>query len=268
MPAPVLITTDLDQTLIFSRQATRRLGGGLPADIVEETGGQAISEIAMQARDSLRALPPHAHLCPATTRTVSQLVRLRLPVPVRYAIAANGGTVLIDGEPDAGWAARMHRALVSVAPLSAAQELLAGLAGSPWLLHTRHPDDLFSLAIVDPAALRSDELGAVSRACAAMGWRASLHGRKLYLLPAVLRKESAAAFVADRIAAAAGTAPRRFAAGDTLLDEAMLDAADLAWIPAGSELARHRHDGSKARVTRLPGHAAAAQITREWLDAS
>ncbi|HEX9031310.1 MAG TPA: hypothetical protein VF834_05655, partial [Streptosporangiaceae bacterium] len=80
-----------------------------------------------------------------------------------------------------------------------------------------------------------------------------------------LGKERAAAFVAERIAGQSGAMPRWLAAGDTEHDQPMLMAADVAWAPAGSDLAQQEPAG--VRVTRLPGHAAAAQITREWLDA-
>ncbi len=44
----------------------------------------------------------------------------------------------------------------------------------------------------------------------------------------------------------------------------MLADADLAWVPAGSELASASPDPAFV-ITRQPGHAAAAQITSEWL---
>ena len=95
MPDPVLIATDVDRTLIFSQRATRQLGGVLPADAVEATGGQAAGELCWAARDALTALPGHVRLCLATSRSVRRLLRLRLPFRVHYAIAANGGVILV-----------------------------------------------------------------------------------------------------------------------------------------------------------------------------
>lgn len=263
-PAPVLITTDLDRTLVFSRRATELLGGALPADVIEIRAGRITGELARAAREALLALPPHVRLCPATSRTSGQLARLGLPFSYRYAIAANGGVVLVDGQPDPAWAARTRRELAEVAPVSAVQTLLAGFDGSPWLQRAGAADDMSGFAIVEPAKLPVEVLAVIAASSLRLGWRTSLIGRKLYLFPAGFGKELAAAFVADRVAEQAGLQPLRLAAGDAEHDRSMLAEADLAWTPAGSDLARG--NPAKARVTRLPGHAAAAQITEEWLE--
>jgi hypothetical protein len=124
-------------------------------------------------------------------------------------------------------------------------------------------DDMCCMAIVDLALFGADEYAAIAHRCRELGWEASLVGRKLYAFPAGFGKEHAAAHVAQRVAALAGAAPRRLAAGDTEHDRRMLADADLAWVPAGSELAAA--GGPDLVITRQPGHAAAAQITRAWL---
>jgi hypothetical protein len=262
--APVLITTDLDRTLIFSRLATRELGGALPADAIEVRGGRVTGELSHLARDSLRALPSNVRLCPATSRNPGQLARLRLPFPFRYGIAANGGVVLVDGDPDPAWSGRTRRELAEAAPADAAAALLASFAGSSWLLRSGVIDEMSCFAIVDPAKLPADVLAVIADRSLAMGWRTSLIGRKLHLFPAGFGKERAAVYVAERVAEQSGLPPLRLAAGDAEHDRSMLAAADHAWTPAGSDIARD-HPG-QARITRLPGHAAAAQITREWLE--
>ncbi len=266
MPDPVLITTDLDRTLIFSQRATSQLGGGLPADAVEMTGGRTAGELSWAARAALVALPAHVVMCLATSRSLPRLTRLRLPFAVDYAIAANGGVVLADGQPDLEWAARIRRELAAIAPAGRVRQVLARHEGSGWLDRLGEADALCCLAIVDPVALPADQLARLTADCASLGWQASLIGRKLYVFPRGLGKEHAAAFVAERVAATAGVRPRRLAAGDTEHDRPMLEAADRAWVPAGSDLAGGAAAGF--RVTTLPGHSAAAQITREWLAAS
>lgn len=299
MTRHVLITTDLDRTLLFSRRAIAQLGGGLPADPVEtpagradaaagedghaargegagQTGagrtgaGHAGAELSHAARDNLMALPPHARLCVATSRSVSRLARLRLPFAMPYAIAANGGVVLIDGEPDRGWAARIDKVMAAAAPAAVVRTVLAGPSGAgdqpdrEWLIRMGDADDMCCLAIVELDLLTGDGLAAVAGRCAELGWEASLIGRKLYAFPAGLGKEHAAAYVAERISALTGGMPVRLAAGDTEHDRRMLADADRAWVPAGSELAPSAA-GSGFAITREPGHAAAAQITADWL---
>jgi hypothetical protein len=303
MTSPVLITTDLDRTLLFSARATAQLGGALPADPVEALAGEqgsrsAGAELCRAARDCLAGLPPHARLCVATSRSVRRLARLRLPFPVPYAIAANGGVILIDGVPEPQWEARTKRLLAAAAPAEVVRGVLAGsdaalgslgslgslgLLGSrgslasglgasgsaaydgpPWLVRMGDADDMCCMAIVDLALFGADEYAAIAHRSRELGWEASLVGRKLYAFPAGFGKEHAAAHVAEMVGALAGAAPRRLAAGDTEHDRRMLADADLAWVPAGSELAAGGA-GPDLVITRQPGHAAAAQITSEWL---
>ena len=284
MTRHVLITTDLDRTLLFSRRAIAQLGGGLQADPVETlagrgwagrgagglANGQAGAELSHAARENLIALPPHARLCGATSRSVSRLARLRLPFAMPYAIAANGGVVLIDGEPDRSWTARIDKVMAAAAPAAVVRTVLAGPSGAgdqparEWLNRMGDADDMCCLAIVDLDLLTGDGLAAVAGRCAELGWEASLIGRKLYAFPAGFGKEHAAAYVAERISALTGGMPVRLAAGDTEHDRRMLADADRAWVPAGSELAQSAA-GSGFAITREPGHAAAAQITADWL---
>ena len=283
MTRPVLITTDLDRTLLFSRRATAQLGGALPAEPVETPGGPAApetgAELCYAARDCLAALPAHATLCVATSRSVSRLARLRLPFATPFAIAANGGVVLVDGVPDQNWATRTKRLLAAVAPAAEVRAVLAGrdsrgrpdagpgsASGPAWLLRMGDDDELCCLAIVDLAFFGPGEFGPLARRCGELGWEASLIGRKLYAFPVGFGKEHAALYVAELMAAHAGAAPLRLAAGDTEHDRRMLAGADVAWVPAGSELAALPSPaGGEFTVTRQPGHAAAAQITSEWL---
>jgi hydroxymethylpyrimidine pyrophosphatase-like HAD family hydrolase len=268
--SPVLVTTDLDRTLLFSRRAIAQLGGALPADPVETQG----AELSRAARDSLAALPAHARLCVATSRSVSRLARLRLPFATPYAIAANGGVVLIDGAPDRGWAARTEKLLAAAAPAAVIRAVLAapcgpagglGVAETRWLIRMGDTDDMCCMAIIDLDVFGDDEFSAIARRCGELGWEASLIGRKLYAFPAGFGKEHAAAYVAERISALAGAAPFRLAAGDTEHDRRMLADADRAWVPAGSELAASA-SGGEFLVTPQPGHAAAAQIAADWLE--
>jgi hypothetical protein len=268
MTRPVLITTDLDRTLLFSARATTQLGGALPADPVETLTGEpaarsAGAELSRAARDCLMALPQHARLCVATSRSVGRLARLRLPFPVPYAIAANGGVILIDGVPEPRWEARTKRLLGAAAPAEVLRGVLAG-DSPPWLVRMGDADDMCCMAMVELALFGREEYAEIADRCRELGWEASLVGRKLYAFPAGFGKEHAADYVAERVAALAGAAPRRLAAGDTEHDRLMLADADLAWVPAGSELAV-ASPYPVFVITQQPGHAAAAEITSEWL---
>ena len=240
-----LVATDLDRTLIFSPAATARLGGALPSRPVEVVDGVVISELADVVARGLEALAAQAFLVPTTTRTVAQLQRVALPA-TRYAVAANGGVVL-DGEvPDAEWAGRVKAALADAMPLDEAVAVLTDACPGARI---REAEGLFCYAVGEPAALADAALS-----LADSGWRPERQGRKLYLLPPDLGKAQAVAYVAGLVGA-----DRVLAAGDSLLDEAMVVGADRGWVPAASPLAAAPLPPS-VTVTREPGHAAAAEI--------
>ena len=159
VPCSVLITTDLDRTLIFSPRATSQLGGGLPADAVEVSGGQ----LCRAARAALSALPANAQICVATSRSVSRLARLRLPFALGYAIAANGGVVLVDGTPDPRWAARISQLLARAAPAARVRALMHG---APWLARMGDVDEMCVLAITGEPLLGAEQLADVADRCA------------------------------------------------------------------------------------------------------
>lgn len=260
----LVITSDLDQTLIFSPRATARLGGALPADPVDVVGGQTVSEMARTVAAGIRALPDHAEFVPATTRTIAQLRRLRLPVPSRYTVVACGGIVLIDGVPDAEWQLRRRRTAREIASAGVAHRLLEALSDEPWLMRFAQADDVFSYAIVDPALVDDEQLSVLAASCATIGWRSTLQGRKLYLLPTNLCKSAAVNYVVERLTAESRERPYHVAAGDSLLDRAMVSAANAAWVPAESALAAATDLPPTVQITPRPGHEAAAHIVASW----
>jgi hypothetical protein len=261
-PTPILITTDLDRTLIFSPRATAELGGGLPARVVERIGDRVISEMADEVWRALEDLPSHVHLVPATTRIPEQLDRINLPNLSRYRIATNGGVVIRDGHPDLEWDRKL--AAASRGNCAAAAAILERFASQLGGIDLRDAGQ-FVYAIVDPQAVKPVVLQQIQAAAAELDWRMSARGRKLYLLPAGLTKDAAASHVHQQLTAELGIAPIRFAAGDMPFDRAMLEASDRAWVPSGSELAGSADLDPHLTITAEPGHAAAREITGEWL---
>lgn len=254
----VLLATDLDQTLIFSPAAAAR-GPQRPARVVEVLDDRPISLLSAATEQGLTELAARAVVVPVTTRTRAQLERIDLPWRPRHAVVASGAGILVDGEPDAGWArAVITRLAASGAPLSALEALFAGYRDRPWLLRARPADGAFLVAQVEdlPAA----ELAEVSQACTGLGWRAVHQGRKLYVLPLGLHKADAVAAVRERSGAGL-----LWAAGDTLLDAEMLALAERGWLPAGSELDRLGHTAPHLTRTREAGLAAAEQIVTDCL---
>ena len=266
MTAPVMIASDLDQTLIFSPHAAAR-GPHRQARVIEVLEGRTISLLSHDTEQGLVALAGRAVVVPATTRTRAQFVRLDLPATSRWAVVASGAVVLDRGEPDRAWSRGVAEKLgVDSAPVTVLQEMLQGYGDREWLLRVRDADDVFLVAAVDADLLHDDELADVTADCGSLGWRAVHQGRKLYLLPNALDKAAAVREVAERVADELGERPLLLAAGDTQLDSGMLAAAAHGWFPAGSELDRLGYSAPHVSRTTEPGLAASEQIVSAWLE--
>lgn len=264
---PVLIATDLDQTLIFSPTAAAR-GEHRSSRVVEVLDGKTISLMSEQTRLGLLDVAECATLVPTTTRTQAQYARIDLPMTSRYAIVASGAVILLDGQPDAEWTDQVVQRLAEdSAPVTELREVLQGYADREWLLRLRDADDVFLVAAVDADLLHGDELAAVSGHCGTLGWRTVHQGRKLYVLPNGLDKAAAVQRVVDLVTLDQGRGePLLLAAGDTGLDRGMLELAAHGWFPAGSELDRLGYTAPGVTRTRGPGLSASEEIVQAWLE--
>lgn len=257
-----VVCLDLDRTIIYSAAA---LGLDVPdADAprllcVELYRGTPLSFMTEPAAQTIVDLQAVATVVPTTTRTPEQLARVHLPgLPPRYAIASNGGHLLVDGVPDPDWSATVRARLSACAPLAEIETHLDARGGS-FVLNRRTAGDLFSYTVVDRAALPDTWVDDLAAWCGPRGWTVSLQGRKVYAVPRPLTKSAAAAEVRERV----GGGPL-FAAGDSLLDADLLDAADAAIRPAHGELADAGWARDHLAVTTTTGVRAGAELLG-WL---
>jgi hypothetical protein len=258
----VIVCTDLDRTLIFSADALdlRVPDAEAPRLLcVELYRGAPLSYLTERAAALLRDLQTRTVVVPVTTRTPEQLARVRLPEPPRYAIASNGGHLLIDGVPDPTWAARVTARLAGCAPLADVAAHLAATA-APIAAGLRTASDLFAYVVVERAALPNGWVDALATWCAPRGWTVSLQGRKVYAVPRPLTKAAAAAELRDRLGGPL------LAAGDSLLDADLLDIADAAIRPAHGELAEAGFTRDHLTVTDTTGVRAGEEMLA-WLHA-
>ncbi|MFE9423526.1 HAD family hydrolase [Kitasatospora sp. NPDC006697] len=228
-----MVASDLDQTLIYSARAVG--DADVPLRVVEHgPGGEPMSSVTERAAELLSEVGRRALLVPVTTRTVEQYLRVRLPGRSRYAICANGGRLLVDGESDRDWEATVDARLAAAGiPLAEVTARLAATADPSWLLKRRTAEGLFAYLVVERAALPAGWLAELGGWCAERGWRVSLQGRKVYAVPTALTKSAGVAGLRGRLP---GDHPV-MAAGDSLLDADLLAAADAAWYPGHGELA-------------------------------
>lgn len=259
---------DLDRTLIYSAKALYLDGPDGSSDaraprlvVSELHENLPLSYMTRAAEDLLHELLDHAFVVPVTTRTRAQFRRVQLP-PTRYAITTNGGVLLHRGEPDGAWAAQVRDAVARrSAPIG---EIVAKLSAkpSPGVLRARTAEDLFAYAIVERAELPEGYVTRLTEWCATQGWVVSLQGRKLYCVPAPVTKEAAVEEVMRRVGATT-----LVAAGDSLLDQGLLEMADVALRPRHGELEAAGYSRSGLTVAATPGVRAGEEILRAALTA-
>ena len=152
----------------------------------------------------------------------------------------------------------MRDRLDGCAPLAEVHSHLRARSG-PFVLALREASALFAYAVLDRAALPDGWVDELAAWCAPRGWSVSLQGRKVYAVPAGLTKSAAAAEVVARCGGGS-----LLAAGDSLLDADLLDAADAAIRPAHGELADGGFTRPHVAVTAATGVLAGEELLR-WL---
>lgn len=253
-----VLATDLDRTMIYSRRA-RALGSDDDAAVcVEIADGKPSSWTAAAAAAELARLAEAALVVPVTTRIVEQYRRVLLPGPApKYAVATNGGVLLVDGHVDADWTRTVAARLRDSYPLDRVWDQLAQLCHSEFTDQLRNASRLFCYAVVRPARLPEGFVADVSGWAAERGWLTSLQGSKLYLVPERLTKSAAVARVREL-----ADADTVLAAGDSLLDVDLLLAAERGIHPRHGELHELGWSAPTVVSTAASGIAAATEIVR------
>ncbi|GGV14033.1 HAD family hydrolase [Streptomyces griseoflavus] len=261
----VVVASDLDRTLIYSAAALALTMPDARAPrllCVEVHESRPLSFMTETAARLLTELGDEALFVPTTTRTRKQYQRINLPGPrPTYAICTNGGHILVDGEPDRDWHARVLARLADeCAPLSEVREHLLRTADPVWVRKHRVAEDLFAYLVVERELLREEWVKELAVWAENRGWTVSLQGRKIYAVPKPLTKSAALREVARR-----SGADLTLAAGDSLLDADLLLAADRGWRPGHGELADADWTAPAVRALPERGVLAGERILRELL---
>lgn len=256
-----LACVDLDRTLIYSVSALGASREPHPLRCVEVLNGRPSSFLTSLSWELLEKLAATAVLVPTTTRTPEQIARVefpRAPSGPSYAIAANGGVVLVDGQADSAWADRVRRATAGGPEPTAVARWIADRP-DPSIKTISVAAGLFVYVVGRSSPPPSSWVGALAAWCSDRGWTVSVQGRKVYALPRALTKLAAAEEIARR------TGSRRLlAAGDSLLDRDLLDAADASIRPRLGELADVGWGPPHVQVTSAGGVLAGEEIAA-WL---
>jgi len=261
----VLVASDLDRTLIYSAAALQltMMDALAPRLLcVEVYESRPLSYLTETAAGLLAQVAAESVFVPTTTRTREQYGRIHLPGPApEFAICANGGHILVDGESDPDWQRQVAARLADeCATLAEVRAHLVAAADPAWLLKERVAEDLFAYLVVDRTLLPEGWVKELGEWAEPHGWTVSLQGRKIYAVPQPLTKSAALREVARRT-----RATRTLAAGDSLLDADLLLAADRGWRPGHGELADSGWSAANVDVLPEKGVAAGEEILRRLL---
>jgi hydroxymethylpyrimidine pyrophosphatase-like HAD family hydrolase len=232
----MIFASDLDQTLIYSERSMGDISASelVPVELYQ---GQYISFMTASAIDKLEALIQTVQFVPVTTRTPEQFNRIftiKDRFQPEYVIVSNGGTILVNGDTDREWNDRMREAVhTHCANHLEILNLFTQIASDRWVKSTRLCDDWFYSIVVEREHLPEESVAEMRKQLAPLGWSYSLQGRKIYLVPEKVSKGAAIEYVKEKLGS-----NYVFAAGDSLLDESLLLAADYAIAPCHGELGR------------------------------
>ncbi|WP_379158048.1 HAD family hydrolase [Paenibacillus sp. sgz5001063] len=238
----MIYASDLDRTLIYSPSA---LGvpeaslGLVPAEVID---GRTASYISQHALELLKELAAHIVFMPVTTRTLAQYRRINLfqdTIIPDYAITSNGGNILVNGVVDQEWRTVLGR-LVEQGSASAeeARRLVRSVVRTEWIISERYCDELFYTFVVHRDLLPLDEITRMAEHLDEMGWKVSLQGRKLYVVPWAVNKSDAILHVRRTV-----HSEPMVASGDSLLDKSLLASADYAIAPCHGEIFAEQQAG-------------------------
>jgi hypothetical protein len=251
----VFVATDLDRTMIYSRRALG-LRQAAAAVCVELRDGADAAFMTAAAARTYAELVERVAVVPVTTRVPEQYARIRLPGrPPRFAVAANGGVLYLDGVADRSWSRTVASMLAGTVPLREVWAHVARVCSPQWTKKLRNADGLFCYAILYPPLVPAGFLGDMAGWAAERGWQTSLQGRKLYWVPERLTKSAAVAEIARRVGASTV-----LAAGDSMLDVDLLLRADHAIHPRHGELFERGWSAPGVERTTASGASAGEQI--------
>ncbi|WP_419875272.1 HAD family hydrolase [Candidatus Pristimantibacillus sp. PTI5] len=260
----MIFASDLDQTLIYSvrSKGETAIEDMVPVELYE---GRHISYMTKPAIQKLQELTGLARFVPVTTRIPEQFNRIfgiKEQFRPEYVIVSNGGTVLVNGQIDREWHSLVREAVKRhCAESSAIADLFAKISSSHWVKSNDLCDELFYSIVVDRENLPHESLEELKLQLASHGWSYSLQGRKIYLVPEKVSKGAAIQYVKEKL-----ESTFVYAAGDSLLDESLLLAADYAISPVHGELGRFYSEHPHIQFTKAKGALASEELLDSILE--
>lgn len=242
MKTNLIYASDIDDTLLFPKSVAC-----IPeAELISVTNSnEKPLALSLRAFEILQKINEMATFIPVTSRSIEQYVRINLfkdEIKPRFAIVTNGATLFVDGViskeyqeyflAHVGEKAFMYKKIVEQFLAQFPKELVE---------RVRWVDETFCLINVVSDKNEDQDVLSVAQKCLPQNsdCSLSLQRKKLYILPDYVNKMRAVDYVVERYGLTLAVA-----AGDAVMDDAMLKAAHKGIVPATGEL--FRVQGKKA----------------------
>lgn len=217
----MLFLSDLDNTLIFSYKKLSE------NDLcVEKKDEKNLSYMTYRSAELFSDIVRRVTFIPVTTRSAEQYGRITFPegfIP-KYAVIDNGADLLINGVPDEQWRSEIIPAIDESLPeIRECEKYLQKC--SEVYFDIRFVDDSFLFTKCHDSERIMNELFSAVKP---VRTRLFTNGDKLYAIPDGISKKNALERLKERL-----SGELIIAAGDSLFDEDMLSAADIAIVKYG-----------------------------------
>ncbi|MBO5287498.1 MAG: HAD hydrolase family protein [Clostridia bacterium] len=215
----ITLITDLDNTLIYSYKKA-----SLEKDIcVEEIHGKPQGFMTQYAYELFAQLYDKVEIVPITTRSVEQYKRIKWQQgkAPRYAICANGGILLENGEINEAWLNETHRQIDKYrAERKRLEELLLK---EDLYIRVRQVDDIYLFSYIKEG-VDIQKKAKEYKDITPLNVIAS--GKKLYFFPPIINKGEATRKIKNLL-----NMGETISAGDSTIDVPMLNETDYRVIP-------------------------------------
>ena len=231
----MIFASDLDGTLIFSKKHCETISEYTEIVLVEKNGQEEISYMTKKSIEILKSMLKLSVFISVTTRTVEQYKRIFIfqdEIIPKFAITSNGGKILVNGEIDKEWEDYIDEGIEKLS-MSAEDvfKRLSKFMNDSWVLSYRFADELFWVFIVNRDNMPENEMKNYINWANDNGWKVSIQGRKLYIIPEFINKWSALNHLNQNLAD-----NLIISAGDSLLDYPMLINSTYGYVPLKCEL--------------------------------
>ena len=228
----VIYASDLDRTLIFSERFILENPTDKPFHAVEfGEDGEPISYIADDVEDKLEKIinSNNALFVPVTSRSTEEFNRIKFKKKPEYAIIANGGLILHNGEPIEEYSNFIESRLdiMSVLLISLeVKEHIHSVKYEPKFVDNRYV--FFKTVNPEHFDVESEYLTSKFKE-----WELTRQKNKCYMVPKYFSKGIALQWLSSKLGN-----PIIVASGDSKLDYSMLDVADWKVVPMHSDIAK------------------------------